>query len=62
MGHKNGVKTKGRNKHSAPVVQKKTSSRKFDRIFGEDADRIRREAEAMSKGRAKPKKTAKPTQ
>jgi hypothetical protein len=62
MGHKNGAKTQGRNKHSAPVVQKKTSSRKFDRIFGEDADRIRREAEAMSKGRTKPKKTAKPTQ
>jgi hypothetical protein len=37
------------------VVQKKSKPGKFDRIFGEDADRIRREAEAMSRGSGKKK-------
>ena len=37
------------------MVQKKSKPGKFDRIFGEDADRIRREAEAMSRGSSKKK-------
>lgn len=55
QNRKNGSKTHGRNNHGQAPVQKKGRGSKFDRIFGEDADRIRREVEMMSK----PSKSAK---
>jgi hypothetical protein len=57
QSRKNGVKTQGRNTRPTTVVQKRSSKGKFDRIFGEDADRIRREAEAMSRSSSKKKST-----
>ncbi len=50
---KNGTKTQGRSNISQPVVQKKKGKSRFDRIFGEDADRIRREAERLSAPKSK---------
>ena len=41
--------------------QKKKSKSKFDRIFGEDADRIRREADKMSASASHSKKSGKST-
>jgi hypothetical protein len=44
--------TKGQTSHGVTSTQKTKSGRsKFDRIFGEDAGRIRREADRMSEGR-----------
>jgi hypothetical protein len=59
QNRKNGAKTHGRNQKAQTPTVKKSSSRKFDRIFGDDAGRIRREAEAMSRGGARPKNKAK---
>ena len=61
QNRKSGAKTHGRNQKVQPAAQKKSSSRKFDRIFGEDAARIRREAEAMSRAPKKTKLTKKQT-
>ena len=48
QNRKNSVKTSGRSNYIAPKPSKKKSKSRFDRIFGEDAERIRREAERMS--------------
>ena len=53
---KNTEKNSSRSQSAVFVPQKKKGKSKFDRIFGEDADRIRREADRLS---AKPKAAGK---
>ena len=69
QSHKNAGKTQGRSQTIVYSAQSSKGKSKFDRIFGEDAGRIRREADRLSKGikstkqssAKKPQKSTKPS-
>ena len=49
ISHRNTAKSQGRSAHAVYSAPQKKGKSKFDRIFGEDADRIRREADRLSR-------------
>ena len=56
---KSGAFVKGSSQNSGKTIQKAPRAKKIDRLFGADADRIRREAERLSEGNKRKSQSSK---